>query len=157
MLDFLHASGSPDVELGTMQGFTALARSWRVLSHLFPDIHVQLYRVEQTALSTDSLLASTTTTITITANTLYDVFPHLVDDTDDEDENCARIALKLLGQRLRMDGSVWFDWDRSSRRVVRLYSQADMLSPLLQLRGNLEDVSITFSKALVTPDFNLVS
>ncbi|KAE9223878.1 hypothetical protein PF005_g6127, partial [Phytophthora fragariae] len=63
---------------------------------------------------------------------------------------------QLLGQRITMTGSVRFGWDSVSKRVTKLYAQADMVSPLLQLVSSLEAVSIIFRGALITPDCNLV-
>lgn len=39
---------------------------------------------------------------------------------------------------------------------MSLITQADMVSPLLQLLGNLEDASLVLSNALIQPDYNLV-
>ncbi|KAG6953777.1 hypothetical protein JG688_00012653 [Phytophthora aleatoria] len=74
----------------------------------------------------------------------------------DQQERGRYIAAKLLGQRLVMCGSVSFTWDSSTHQVVGLISQADMVSPLLQLMGNIEDVSNVLSNARVTPECNLV-
>lgn len=55
-----------------------------------------------------------------------------------------------------MRGSVHFDWDDLNNRVVGLVSQADMIAPLLECLGSLEDVSLVFQNALIQPDCNLV-
>jgi hypothetical protein len=81
------------------------------------------------------------------------MFPHLVEG---KATRLSSIADKLLGQRLVIRGSVRFDWDSGSSRVTRLISQGDMLSPLLQLLGNLDDVSLVFSRSRIQPDANLV-
>ncbi|KAG3136417.1 hypothetical protein PI126_g17829 [Phytophthora idaei] len=58
----------------------------------------------------------------------------------------------LLNQRLSVSGSVRFDWDTSTGRVIRLESKVDLMTPMLQLLGSLEDVARVFDKALVTLD-----
>ncbi|OWZ17112.1 hypothetical protein PHMEG_0008986 [Phytophthora megakarya] len=55
-----------------------------------------------------------------------------------------------------MSGSVRFDWDTRYNQVVRLYTQTDMLSPILQLVSNLENTELVFSNARISPDGNLV-
>ncbi|OWZ20871.1 hypothetical protein PHMEG_0004670, partial [Phytophthora megakarya] len=63
---------------------------------------------------------------------------------------------KLLGQRLVMHGSVRFSWNSSVNRVDGLLSQSDMVTPLLQLLGNIDDVSLLLGNARVTPEGSLV-
>ncbi|KAG6946200.1 hypothetical protein JG688_00016174 [Phytophthora aleatoria] len=62
----------------------------------------------------------------------------------------------MMGNRLVMHGSVVFGWDCATDKLVSHYSQADMLSPMLNLLGSLEDVSCAFFKARVTPDCKFV-
>ncbi|ETO77468.1 hypothetical protein F442_07335 [Phytophthora nicotianae P10297] len=86
------------------------------------------------------------------------IFPHLMsDDFDyDKEREWSRIAGRLVNQRLVMRGSVHFNWDGTSNRVMGLITQADMVSPLLQLLGNLEDVSRVFRRARINPESNIV-
>lgn len=95
----------------------------------------------------NSLVAATTTSITITSSSMRYVWPPLTK---------LQAAAKLLGQRVVMRGSVRFEWDSTINRVVRLIFQADMVSPMLQLLGSLEDVSLLFSGGLLTPEGNVV-
>ncbi|KAL4163095.1 hypothetical protein KRP22_015207 [Phytophthora ramorum] len=70
---------------------------------------------------------------------------------------CSELVAKLQGQCLVIQGSVRFDWDKAINRVTGLYVQMDMVSPLLRILGSLEDVSLAFSFARITPDGNLVA
>ncbi|GMF13506.1 unnamed protein product [Phytophthora lilii] len=62
------------------------------------------------------------------------------------------IAARLADHRIVMQGPVRFNWDNTSNRMSGLYTQTDMVSPLLQLLGNLEDVLVVFSQARLTSD-----
>ncbi|KAE8976809.1 hypothetical protein PF005_g25178 [Phytophthora fragariae] len=147
-LDFLTATMVSDVTDCTVTGPDALLEHWRLFSLSFDDVHLQLKRMEQ--LDEESLLAFTTTSVTITESTLHHVFPHL------GTERLSSIAAKLLNQRLVLRGSSRFDWDDTCGRVMRLESKVDLLSPMLQLLGNLEDVATAFENARVTPDGKFV-
>ncbi|KAG3234653.1 hypothetical protein PI124_g20295 [Phytophthora idaei] len=142
-LDYLQTSMTPDVTDGNVSGAEALLENWKFLSLHHDDVHLQLKRLEQVA--HDSLLAVTTTSVTITENTLRQVYPHLI-------EEHSTLNAKLLNQRLVMRGSVRFDWDASCGRMVRVESQIDMLTPMLKLLGSLDDVAYVSDKALLTPD-----
>ncbi|KAF1775799.1 hypothetical protein GQ600_24580 [Phytophthora cactorum] len=48
-----------------------------------------------------------------------------------------------------MRGAVHFDWDSENGRIARLHHKADLLTPLLELLGSLEEVSSVFENALV--------
>ncbi|KUF82409.1 hypothetical protein AM587_10000147 [Phytophthora nicotianae] len=153
-LDFLRFSMAPDLDAGTVFGFEALVRNWGVFSQFFQDVRVYLESVEQT--TEHSLLARTTTSVTFTEITLRDAFLYQGHQECDQQERWVHIAGKLLGQRLDMHGSVQFTWDSSNHRVVGLISQADMITPLLKILGNVEDVSAVFSNARITAECNLV-
>ncbi|KAE9293987.1 hypothetical protein PR003_g24370 [Phytophthora rubi] len=140
-LEFLKKSMTADVTDGVVFGAEALLENWRLLSLYHDDVHVQLQRLEQ--IGDDSLRAVTTTSITITKNTLRHVYPHL-------DSEHSALAAKLLNQRLVMRGTVHFDWDNTSGRVVRVMSKVDALTPMLRLLGSLENVSTVFEKAMMT-------
>ncbi|EGZ18072.1 hypothetical protein PHYSODRAFT_261472 [Phytophthora sojae] len=144
-LDFLKATMASDVTDGDATGPDALLRHWRLFSMVFDDVHLQLKRMEQ--IEDDSLLALSSISITITEKTLRYVFPPLN----------PTIAKKLLKQRLVVRGSSRFDWDESCGRVIRLESKLDLLSPLLQLLGNLEDVATVFENAQLTPEGRFIS
>ncbi|KAG6617468.1 BZIP transcription factor [Phytophthora cinnamomi] len=142
-LEFLKESMAEEVTDGVVCGAEALMENWRLLSRYHGDVHYQLKRLEQ--LGEDSLCAVTTTSVTMTENTLRHVYPHL-------DVEHSTLAAKLLNQRLVMRGTVRFDWDNASGRVVRVESKVDALTPMLKLLGSLENVAAVFEKALMTPE-----
>ncbi|ETP42852.1 hypothetical protein F442_10262 [Phytophthora nicotianae P10297] len=139
-LDFLRATMAPDLDAGTV----------------FRDIQIRLGRLDQ--ISENSLVAYCTTSITITRSTLSSLFPRLVDQcfNHNNTSKCYRIADRPVGQRLVLYGSVRFTWDTTNNCVTSLITKADMLSPLLRLLGNLEDVSLVFRHARINPECNLV-
>ncbi|KAL4165811.1 hypothetical protein KRP22_014521 [Phytophthora ramorum] len=152
-MDFLRSSLASNMTTGTSTGLAVHLRCWRVFTGCFPDIRVELKHL---GLCTEtSLLAATTTTITITADSLRVLFPHLVYAPNYT--RCSELVAKLQGQCLVIQGSVRFDWDKAINRVTGLYVQMDMVSPLLRILGSLEDVSLAFSFARITPDGNLVA
>ncbi|POM57941.1 BZIP transcription factor [Phytophthora palmivora] len=135
---------APDVTDGIVCGVEALLEHWKLVSQYFSDVNVELKRLEEVA--PDSLLATTVVSVTITDNTLCQVFPHLVG----EGGRVSPLGEKLRNQRVVLRGSVRFDWDASMGRVLRHESKVDGLTPVLQLLGGLEDVATVFDKALVT-------
>ncbi|KAK1944358.1 hypothetical protein P3T76_004270 [Phytophthora citrophthora] len=84
----------------------------------------------------DTLVASTTMSVYITNKRLRKAFPHLIDDRS----KLSSIAMRLLGEKLVMKGSVFFKWDASTDKVVKLHSQTDMLTSMLNLLHNLSCV-----------------
>ncbi|ETK86349.1 hypothetical protein F441_14958 [Phytophthora nicotianae CJ01A1] len=100
-------------------------------------------------MSANSVVAVTTTSITITEETLRHAFPHLI-DTGTGSSSFALVHL-LLDERLVLHGSTYFEWDPVYGRVTRVVSQADMITPVLMLLGSLEDVSRVFENALLQP------
>lgn len=63
----------------------------------------------------------------------------------------------LLNKRLVIQGTVRFDWDETSGRVVRLESKMDMVTPLLKLLGALDKVAAVFDNARITPEGSVIS
>ncbi|KAG1713240.1 hypothetical protein DVH05_000960 [Phytophthora capsici] len=144
---FLDKIMASDVTDGPICGVDALVKNWKLLSLCFKDISVQLERLDRAG--DDLLVASTRTSITIGSETLRRVFPNLLGLDDN------LIVAKLQGQRIVMHSSVRFDWDSSSKCIVRMLTQSDMLTPIVHLVGNLQDASRVFDGAFVTPEFRL--
>ncbi|KAG2786222.1 hypothetical protein PC129_g22979 [Phytophthora cactorum] len=153
---FLHEIMAPDVTDGSLFGVDAQLEGWRLLALYFGDVRVDLKGLRTP--THDTLIAGTVTSVTITNNTLRRAFPHLNSDGVGGTEGGAwsPLAAKVLGKRLVMHGSVFFCWDCATDKVVSLHSQADMITPMLNLLGSLEDVSCAFFKARVTPDCKFV-
>uniref|UniRef100_H3GW01 Uncharacterized protein n=1 Tax=Phytophthora ramorum TaxID=164328 RepID=H3GW01_PHYRM len=149
--DFLHAATSPDVIGETGFGVESLIEDYRRLALYLPDSDTQLVRLDTGP--EDSLTATTTVGITITANTLHFAFPHLVHNGDRD--QWSPLAVKLLDQRFVLRGLIHFKWDSITSRVKLVQSKADLLTPMLHLLGDLETVSRVFDNALVTPECKL--
>ncbi|OWZ05922.1 hypothetical protein PHMEG_00021903 [Phytophthora megakarya] len=152
---FLQKSMAPDVSDGNLQGPKALMQNWELFSSYFDDIHVELKSMRN--ITEDTLLATTTTSVSISSHTLRSLFPHMNSDGYGGvyGGTWSPLAKQLEGQRLVMQGSVRFYWDSVTNRVVQIRSWSDMLTAILRAVGNLEDVSCVFNGALVTPDCTL--
>ncbi|KAG1690153.1 hypothetical protein DVH05_028361 [Phytophthora capsici] len=87
--DFLISTMTFDVEFNSEYGVESILRNWSCLSWWFKDLEVELEAVTKT--SPETLVASTTTSFTITKGTLSRVFSNLV--------NNSALTSKLLGQR----------------------------------------------------------
>ncbi|KAL3657587.1 hypothetical protein V7S43_017554 [Phytophthora oleae] len=142
-LDFLRSSMAPDVLYNAGRGVEAILKNWTYFSLWFKDVEVQLEGLKKNG--QESLIARTTTTFLITEKTVASVFPHLCGPDAD-----GRLASKLLGQRIVLQGSTRFDWDSGYGRVTSVISESDMLTPMLHVLGSLEDVSKVFEKSLIS-------
>ncbi|KAG2773419.1 hypothetical protein PC129_g21651 [Phytophthora cactorum] len=145
--EFLKATMAPDMVFNTGRGPEAMTRTWKCISLWFQDAELELEGMEKGP--TGSLIAATTTRVTVTERTLRNVFPHLWVKSGKYKE----LAEKLLGQRIVMRGSIQFDWDSTHRRVRSVIAQSDLLRPMLGIVGSLEDVTQVFDKAIISPDF----
>ncbi|KAG7394525.1 hypothetical protein PHYBOEH_005050 [Phytophthora boehmeriae] len=154
VLSSLRLTMAPDVTDGEICGVDALVGNWKLFSLSFDGVQFELERMERCGAG--SLIAITTTTVTISSNSLESLFPHLVSNMT-SDTDGAVLATKLLGQRFVMRGSVRFDWDDIHKQVASMQTQADLLTPVLRLLGNLQDVSRVFEGAFVTPDCRLTA
>ncbi|ETI39266.1 hypothetical protein L915_14685 [Phytophthora nicotianae] len=147
-LDFLRSSMSPDVIFNAQQGIETMITSWKYITYAFQALEIEL---DSLVRSVDgSLVATTTTSVSISGLTIRNVFPHLCSG---EDEDLHRLAGKIVGHRFHLDGVTRFEWDAASRRVSAVISQSDMLTPMLCLLGNLDDVSRVFYKSHISSDF----
>ncbi|OWZ05582.1 hypothetical protein PHMEG_00022304 [Phytophthora megakarya] len=146
---------TPDVSDGLGSGVESLVRNWELLSLYFDDFEVQLQRQEK--IGSDSLIATTSTTLTLSSRSLRQGFPHLNSDKEGGiyGGKWSALAIKLLDQRIVVHSSVRFDWDNTREQVGSIQSQSDLLTPLLHLLGNLEDVSRVFHNARITPDMKV--
>ncbi|GMF65213.1 unnamed protein product [Phytophthora lilii] len=153
---FLRATMAADVAIGEMSGIDALIDQWQRYSSYFVSLHLRQKQMEQQPLG---IKASATLSLTITEATIRNVLPHLLPrentqaSENDDEVFLSRLASTLLGQRIDCQCTVRFVWDDSARRVTRLDSSIDLLTPLLRVLGNLADVSYVLGKALLTPAF----
>ncbi|ETM00777.1 hypothetical protein L917_02544 [Phytophthora nicotianae] len=147
--NFLRATMVADVTDGRVCGVDALLQTWALQSLCYERIDLQPVRLENGP--RDSLVAITKGYLVINENTLCYAFPHLVSDS-----RWSTIAARMLGQQLTLRGSVHFEWDSVNSRVTSIVCKADILTPLLHLFGNLDEVSCVFENARLTPDGRLV-
>ncbi|EGZ08650.1 hypothetical protein PHYSODRAFT_318636 [Phytophthora sojae] len=141
--DFIQATMALDVTDGTVFGVKAVMKNLLLQSRCYQEIDTYPMRLEKGP--GESLVATTRCVLKITDNTLRYGFPHLVGEL-------APLAGKLLGKRITLQGSVRFLRDNAKGRVTQLHWRVDMLSALLTLLGNLEDVERVFDGARVTPE-----
>ncbi|KAI9982744.1 hypothetical protein PInf_008739 [Phytophthora infestans] len=149
---FLRETMASDIMDGLLFGVSAQLENWRLLALYFTDVHVDLKGLKTP--TPDTLIAATVTSLTITEKTLSLVFPHLNSDGVGGSEGgvWTPLAVRLLNQKIVMHGSVLFRWDSTTGKVSSIHSQADMISPMLELLGSLEDVFCVFCKTRATPD-----
>ena len=149
-LDFLRSTMAPDVLYNDGSGVEAIMSSWRHFSLCFRDAEVDLTGLEKSGF--DTLIASTTTAFCIDLQTMTRVFAHLCGEDAGRVE--LQLADKLLGRRVVMHGLTRFEWDVGYGRVTRITSESDLLTPMLELLGTLEDVVLVCGKALVSLNLN---
>ncbi|GMF28123.1 unnamed protein product [Phytophthora lilii] len=147
-LKFIQHAMAPDVACSAGFGQEAIMKNWR-LTQFFGDVLVELDDMQT---SSDSLVSAVTrTSVTITRRTFGTLLPHL--NNPDIGSNEYKLASKLLGQRIVMLGSAHFEWDDVHGLLASVMFQNDMLTPLLCLLGDLEEVALVFDKAAVSPEF----
>ncbi|OWZ13633.1 hypothetical protein PHMEG_00013008 [Phytophthora megakarya] len=139
----------------SITGAESEMEKWRQISLCFDDIRVDLERLEMP--DANVVVASTTMRVSISATTFRYAFPHLhcCEEIGVEGGKWSRVALKLLGKCIVVRGSSRFYWDNTSNRIGSVDIEGDLLTPMLSVLGNLEDVSCLFDRALLTPDFRL--
>ncbi|EGZ14595.1 hypothetical protein PHYSODRAFT_412865, partial [Phytophthora sojae] len=154
--EFLRGIMAPDVVDGSVCGVDARSENWRRFALYFGNAHIELRGMKMP--SQHTLVADITTTVTVTWNTLQFAFPHLNSDAKGGTQGGAwsPIASRIIGRQLLAHGSMHFGWDDTSDKVVRFQMRMDLLTPMLNLLGNLEDVLLVFSKASITPDDTFV-
>ncbi|KAG1690138.1 hypothetical protein DVH05_028346 [Phytophthora capsici] len=146
-LDFLQATMTPDVIFNSGQGPQAMLRSWKCMSLWFQDVEQEMETMDRGAAG--SLAIMTRTGVTITERTLRNVFPHLINHNGSYSE----LAHKLLGQRIVMRGLTRFEWNSEVSRFTSVVASSDLLTPLLELLGNVGDVARVFERSAISPDF----
>ncbi|OWZ14996.1 hypothetical protein PHMEG_00011436 [Phytophthora megakarya] len=144
---FVKETVKPDAIFNSEQGLEAILNNWRCLSYWFKDLKMELQDLQKDAHG--AILATTTTSFTITAHTIKCVFPHLIDGGK------SALVAKLSDQRIKLQGLTRFEWDSELCLVASVVSQSDFFTPLLHLLGALADVSTVFDGALVSTDLNL--
>lgn len=155
-LSFLQSSMSDDVVLGEQRGVNALLEQWKRYTTSFDDLQFQVEHM--TRVSEDFFIAATASlNVTISEQTLQYVFPHFVEVGGDrcnspQQDKVALLRSKLLGQRLSLPCQLCFEWDKKSKRVVRMEQAVDFLTPPLRVVGSLADAAFVFEHARVNLD-----
>ncbi|KAG2919268.1 hypothetical protein PC118_g5582 [Phytophthora cactorum] len=139
-----------DVAGDTGFGVPSLLENWRQLSTYHEDMEIKLVRLDVGP--DDNLIATVRSATTMSEKALRHGFPHLF-----ENGQWTRLGARLLGQRIVMNGAVSFVWDAEKDRVSSIQYSVDMLTPMMQLFDNLEDVACVFGRAHVTPESRLVT
>ncbi|KAJ8576458.1 hypothetical protein ON010_g2753 [Phytophthora cinnamomi] len=153
---FLRRIMAPDTVDGIFPGMDTLIEMWRRFAPFYSDTRLELRGMEMS--SEHDLVASTSTYITVSWNTLRYAFPHLNSDGKGgaQGGDWSPIATKIVGQSFVVRGTVIFGWDDTSDKVVRFEMQSDLMTPVLNVLGSLADASLFFSEALITPDANFI-
>ncbi|ETM31344.1 hypothetical protein F442_21800 [Phytophthora nicotianae P10297] len=153
-LVFLRYSLSPNVSIGDRYGVDAIVEQWQRYSSYFRDLHFQLEHMDEIVKNLAVVAASLS--VTITEASLQNVFPHLLGeygDTGNASEITATsLGRKLLGRRLLLPCSLYFEWDEVSSHVVRLEMTVDFLTPISRVLGSITDAAFVLSQALITRD-----
>eukprot|EP00644_Phytophthora_capsici_P005999 jgi/Phyca11/559069/estExt2_Genewise1.C_PHYCAscaffold_21038 len=147
--DFFIATMTEDVIGDTGFGVQSLLDGWKQLSMYHEDLEIELIRLDIGP--DEDLIATVRSATTMSEKALRHGFPHLFHDGE-----WTPLGKKLLGQRMVMHGAVSFVWNEDNGRVSSLQYSVDMLTPVMQVLGNLEDVAHVFGRAHVTPDSRLV-
>ncbi|KAE8881329.1 hypothetical protein PF005_g24350 [Phytophthora fragariae] len=145
-LMFLRSTMAPDVEFCNVSGVEVLMEHWQRMSEYHKNLKFDLLHMDK--VSESIVTGKAVLSVTITKTTLECVFPHLMGSENVEDLS---LAVKLLGHTLEYPCSVLFVWDEATSLVVRLETDIDMATPLLQLLGNIKDVSRVVEGAIMVP------
>ncbi|ETK71421.1 hypothetical protein F441_21820 [Phytophthora nicotianae CJ01A1] len=148
---FLQSSMAPNLSLGECRGVDTLIDRWHRFSSYFEKLHFQLEHMREVAPSLVVVRASLA--VTVTKTTLKCVFPHLLEN--DQDLKLTRVGAKLLGRRLQLPCSLWFEWDEGSNKVVRLETSVDILIPVKKVMKSVEDTALVLNQAMATGDSEL--
>jgi hypothetical protein len=146
-LMFLRSTMAPDVEFGSVSGVRVLMEHWRRMAEWHGGLHFRLARMDK--ISDSIVAAAAVLSVTITKTTLERVFPHLMRAENVEDLS---LAVKLLGHQVDYPCSVLFVWEEATSLVARVDTEIDMATPLLELLGNLRDVSRVVQGAAMAPN-----
>ncbi|GMF65825.1 unnamed protein product [Phytophthora lilii] len=148
--DFFVATMAEDVIGDTGFGVESLLKNWRQLSMYHEDMEIELVRLD---VGPDKgLIANVRSAATMSETALRHGFPHLFKNGE-----WTPLGARLLGKRIIMRGAVSFVWDEGRGREASLQYSVDMLTPMIQLLGSLEDVAQVFDHANVTPESRLVA
>ncbi|KAL3669080.1 hypothetical protein V7S43_005464 [Phytophthora oleae] len=137
-LVFLRSSMAQDVDLGDRRGLEALMDTWSQYSLCFEDVYFQLENMEEVV--KNLVVVSASLSLIVTEATLRFVFPEL---------GGRELGEKLLGRRLKLPCSIWFQWDEAASLVTRLEASVDFLLPLSEMLNSLADAAFVLSHSRI--------
>ncbi|OWZ23491.1 hypothetical protein PHMEG_0001621, partial [Phytophthora megakarya] len=144
---FLRVIMVPDLTFGELCRVEALIR--QRYSSYFGRLRFRLHRMELHPVGV--IQTTATLSLTITEVMLRFVFLHLLDQTlvtmNTQSTICPCVTSFLVNNSLR------FAWNELGGRVARFESTVDLLTTLLRILGNVEDVGCVFNEAVVTPEY----
>ncbi|OWZ07629.1 hypothetical protein PHMEG_00019958 [Phytophthora megakarya] len=143
--NFLLAAMAPDVTNVIMDGVDGVMETWEHESLCFPGFWVDVMCLEDGP--DGSIIVTTKHKFTISEATLHYMFPHLIHGSGEH----SQLVNKLLRQKLLIQVFVHFEWDSETGRVNSFVSNADIVTPMLRLLGNLEDVSHVLKSSRMMP------
>ncbi|KAJ8563976.1 hypothetical protein ON010_g7370 [Phytophthora cinnamomi] len=141
---FCLAVMAPNVQCNVGYGVQAGLENWRLISLHHESLEVELVRLERG--EGNSVVAYQNATTTVTANMLRQALPNLI--TGDDENGWDPVALKLIGQQLVVPGTLRFDWDPSTNKVVSTHYKVDMLTSLMAALGSVKDVPSVLGSTL---------
>ncbi|KAL3673953.1 hypothetical protein V7S43_001639 [Phytophthora oleae] len=145
---FLRTTMSQDMSDGTMHGLEGVIQSWKFMSRCFDNIDIVPLRLENGP--GGMLVANCKCNLTITENTLRLAFPQLL--RGQVGSKFSSLAANIVGKILAIQGTMHLCWDAEIGRMTSVTWQVDLVKPLLELVGSIEDVSRVFNHALIAPD-----
>ncbi|KUF88118.1 hypothetical protein AM587_10000334 [Phytophthora nicotianae] len=137
---FLFTIMAPDIAFNNGYGIDRVLSHWHFCSLHFLKMEVRLVCLEHG--SGNEMIAHLSNCTIITESMLRN---SLFCDGKEGDNEWPSFAWKLLGQRLTVQTTVRFEWDDKNRRFESVFFEADMLTPLLKLLGDMEDASTVLS------------
>ncbi|KAG3086843.1 hypothetical protein PI125_g18817 [Phytophthora idaei] len=135
---------APNVAFNDGFGVDAVLECWSFHSCQQERAETQLVRLEQGP--ENAVVAYANNSTTITENMLRNSL--LTDDNCEGERELPSFASKLVGHRLTFRIVVRFTWDDQEDRFKSAFHQADMLTPLIKVLGNMQDASTFLSSSL---------
>ncbi|EGZ08023.1 hypothetical protein PHYSODRAFT_431150, partial [Phytophthora sojae] len=133
---FLQAVVISNVASNRGFGVDVILEGWELLSSRLGCLEIQLVDLDYEAKTL--IIADVKCFATITERMLRDALGG----------QSPIVAWNPLGQRLAVPGRVRFEWDDAKLQFVSIFFEIDMLTPLMELLGNLEDVCMALNSSL---------
>ncbi|EGZ07980.1 hypothetical protein PHYSODRAFT_526585 [Phytophthora sojae] len=142
--NFLQRVMASEVASNRGFGVQTMLDEWRTLPLRHDNLEVALVKLNYGAKYV--IVADVKIATTITEPALHKALAGM--NADDKETNLPMLAWKLLVQRLVLPGTVRFEWDEANYQFSSVFSQVDMLRPLMRLLGTVAETSIVLNCAL---------